>query len=594
MTPIDEIKQKIDVVDLVGEYVDLKKAGRNYRGLCPFHSEKTPSFMVSPELQIFKCFGCGEGGDVFSFYQKIEGLEFPQALENLAEKTGVKLPKKSYDPDKSQKKKIYTLNDLSGRFYNYLLTKPKVGKQALKYLKDKRKLSDETIKDFNLGYAPDSWDSLSNFLKGKKHTAEDVLAAGLIVQGRSGGFIDKFRKRITFPLTDIGGNVVGFTARVLDDGEPKYLNTPETLVFHKSSYLFGLDKAKVALKKEGAIFVEGQMDVISAYQAGIENVIATSGTSLTVGQLKLLSRYTTDITFAFDSDTAGLNALHRAIELAEKQGFNIKIAMIPEEYKDLDEFIQSAPKKVKSFLEEGIPAFDFFLVSALRRHNVQSPIGKKKAMAELVPIFSQISDPVLRDHYIKQISDKLDITETVVASLLTGTASEEAREYVSIREKSEKDNKGVEQKLGLSKKSPEEYILALLLKAPIESSQTVLYKLGQKDFVDAKLQEIFTQLKAYLTGRKRKFDIQSFTKKFDEELNGLVNELYLWDLGELNENEVHFNRELEGIYNSVKKRTARRELKGLGEQIKQAELAKDKVLLKDLSEQFGELSGKLI
>lgn len=590
MDPIDEIKQKIDVVDLVGEYVDLKKAGRNYRGLCPFHGEKTPSFMVSPELQIFKCFGCGEAGDIFSFYQKIEGLEFPQALENLAEKAGVKLPKKSYDPDKSQKKVIYALNELSAKFYNYLLTKHKVGKEALKYLKDKRGLTDATIKDFNLGYAPDSWDSLVGFLKGKKHKGEEILAAGLIVSAKSGNYIDKFRKRITFPLTDLSGNVVGFTARVLDDGEPKYLNTPETLVFHKSSYLFGLDRAKVALKKDGAVFVEGQMDVISAHQAGFLNVVASSGTSLTIGQLKLLSRYTNDITFAFDSDSAGLNALHRAIELAEKEGFNIKVAMIPEEYKDLDEFIQADSKKIKAFLADGIPAFDFFLVSALRRHNVQSPIGKKKAMADLTPIFSQISDPVLRDHYIKQISEKLDITETVVAGLLSDTTSGDAKEFFSARDSRQE----VEQQIGLSKKSPEEYILALLLKAPLESSQTVLYKLAQKDFTDLELQQIFTEFKAYLTGRKRKFEIQAFAKKFDEKLSALIDELYLWDLGELNENEIKFNKELESVFEFVKKRTAKREMKELGTQIKQAEMENNKKLLNELSKQFNELSEKLI
>jgi DNA primase len=590
MDPIDEIKQKLDIADLVGSYVELKKAGKNYKGICPFHSEKTPSMMVSPELQIYKCFGCGEGGDIFSFHQKVEGLDFIQSLEQLAEKTGVKLPKRSFDPERAKKKIIYELNDLSARYYHYLLTEHKVGKKALKYLKDDRGLTDETIKSFNIGYAPDSWDSLYKYLKGKKYKKEDLLAAGLVVNKKSGdGYIDKFRKRILFPFTGVDGRAVGFTGRALGDGIPKYLNSPETLVFHKSSFLYGLDKAKVALKQEGALFVEGQMDVISAHQSDISNVLASSGTSLTVGQLRLLSRYSKDITFAFDSDLAGLTAIHRAIELAEKQGFNIKVVMIPEEYADLDEFIRAKPKKSKKFVTEGIPAYDFFLVSALRRHNVASPIGKKKAMADLIPIFGKISDPVTRDHYIKKISEEVDVTETVVASMLSDVDNLEEKTYSRF-----KDEKAPESEFLLSKRSPEEYILALLLKVPLDTAQTLLYKLGQKDFEAEQLQEIFTDLKEYLRGRKRKFEINHFAKRFEEDLQSLVNELYLWDLGYLGENEEALISEIENVFENLKKKTTKRELKELSTQIKQAELEKNTDLLKELSQEFKELSEKLI
>lgn len=590
MDSIDEIKQKLDIVDLVGGYVEIKKAGRNYKGLCPFHSEKTPSFMVSPELQIYKCFGCGEGGDIFTFHQKIEGLDFPQSLEQLAERVGVKLPKRSFDPEKSKKKIIYELNDLTSRYYHYLLTEHKVGKPALKYLKEERGLTDEIIKEFNIGYSPDSWDSLYKFLNSKKYKNENLLSAGLIVNKKSGdGYIDKFRKRIIFPLIGVDGRIVGFTGRALGDGGPKYLNSPETPVFHKSSFLFGLDKAKVALKQDGAVFVEGQMDVISAHQAGVINVVASSGTSLTIGQLKLLSRYTRDITFAFDSDRAGLTAVHRAIDLAEKQDFHIKVAMIPEKYADLDEFVRAKPKKVKVFVSEGIPAYDFFLVSALRRHRMESPIGKKKAMAELIPIFSKISDPVLRDHYIKKISAEVDVTESVVASLLTDSGSEEAKSFLSPKVKETR-----EQQFALSKKSREEYIIALLLKAPLESAQTMLYKLGQKDFTSIQLQEIFMSLKKYLVGRKRKFKIHHFAKRFEDDLKNLVDELYLWDIGELAENEEQLNKELENVFDLLKKKTAKGELKELGKQIKQAELENNEELLKELSQEFKELSEKLI
>lgn len=590
MDHIDEIKQKIDIVDLVSGYIEIKKAGRNYKGVCPFHAEKTPSLMVSPELGIYKCFGCGEGGDIFNFHQKIEGLDFSQSLEQLAERAGVKLPEKAVDPEKTKKKILFKLNELSAKFYHYLLTEHKVGNQALKYVKDKRGLSMQTIGEFNVGYSPDSWDSLYKFLKSRNFKDEDMLAAGLIVKRKSGeGYIDKFRKRVMFPFVDISGNVVGFTGRVLDDGQPKYLNTAETLVFHKSSFLFGLDKAKVSLKQEGAVFVEGQTDVISAHQAGITNVISSSGTSITVGQLKLLGRYTKDITFAFDSDIAGLTAIHRAIELAEREGFNIQVAMIPEEYKDLDEMIVADVKAAKELLKEGVPVFDFFLVSALRRHNIMNPIGKKKAMADLIPIFSKITDPVMRDHYVQQIASELDITETVVASLLKDSDSDEAQEFLAVKAKTSEVSE-----FSVSKKSSEEYILALILKAPLDIAQTALYKLGQRDFTNPQLLEIFNSLKKYLVGRKRKFEVQHFIKRFDEDLKNIVDELYLWDLGSLSTNEDLIERELDSVFASLKKKTAKRELKELSVQIKQAELENNKKLLIELSQEFKELSEKLI
>ncbi len=586
MDPIDEIKQKLDIVDLVGSYLETKKAGRNYKANCPFHSEKTPSFMVSPELQIYKCFGCGESGDIFNFHQKIEGIEFGKSLEVLAERVGVKLPERSSDPNAVKKKTIFELNHLASKYFHYILTQHKVGKKALEYLKEGRGLTSKTIKDFNIGYAPESWDSLCKYLLKKDYKDEDILAAGLINKKRRGGYIDKFRGRVMFPLVGFGDKVVGFTGRVLGDGKPKYLNSPETLVFHKSSFLFGLNKAKTVLKNEGVVFVEGQLDVISAHQAGINNVVASSGTSLAVGQLKLLSRYTKDLTFAFDSDIAGDTAVRRAIELSEKQGFNIRVAVIPDKYADLDEFICDKPKKVAEFLSEAIPVFDYYLVSALKRHNVTSPIGKKNAVHELIPIFSKISDPVLRDHYIQKIANEFNVTESVVAQMLSNPQTPE-KTYVG-------DKKKVfEAPPFLKEKSLEEYILALILKSPLDSAQTYLYKLGQKDFISVSLREIFVDLKKYLQDRKKKFDIKSFIKKLEDGNAKIVNELYLWDMGEI-EGEQEIEKELSKIFEQLKRRSAKRELKDLSKQIKQAELENDKKLLKELSERFKELSEKLV
>ena len=585
MTPVEEIKQKIDIVDLVSGYVDLKKAGRNYRGLCPFHGEKTPSFMVSPELQIFKCFGCGKGGDLFTFHQEIEGIDFAASLEVLAERAGVKLEKRAYDPNKEKRKILFQINELAAQYYHFILTKHKVGKKALKYLKEKRKLTDKTIKEFMLGYSPDSWESLYGFLTKKKYKDDQILAAGLVVPAKNGGYVDKFRGRIIFPFTGIDGKVVGFSGRILGEGEPKYLNSPETEVFHKGSFLFGLDRAKVAIKKEGAVFVEGPVDVLSSYQNGIQNVVAPSGTALTVGQLKLISRYTQDMTFAFDPDFAGDKAIHRSIELAENQGINVKVGIIPGEYKDLDELIKSDLKKAKEILKDSVPVFDFFLVSVLKRQNVNDSIGKKKAMEELVPLFGKITDPVLKDHYVKKISNELDVSESVVADLISRPPNEAGSSF----QKAELTQPDLE----IIKRTSEEYIIALLLKIPLDMAHAVLYKLGQKDFTNEAFLEIFTELKTHLAKRKKKLDIEAFSKKLPEELKTTLDELYLWDLEYVIENEPVLERELNNTVEKIKKDTAKRDMKELSTRIKQAEATKNKKELTVLTKEFQELSEKL-
>src|SRR3989344_1434082 len=467
MDQVDEVKQKTDIVSLISEYIELKKAGRNYKALCPFHGEKTHSFMVSPELQIYKCFGCGESGDMFSFVEKTEGIEFPQALEKLAERAGIELEKMRPDPDKGKRQVVYEINHLTAEYYHFVLTKHKVGKNALDYLTKERKFTANTIESFKLGYAPDSWDGLISLLAKRKYSVSDILASCVVVAKKSGdGYLDKFKGRIIFPFTGIDGNVVGFSGRTVFDREPKYINTSETLVFHKSSFLYGLDKAKVGIRKKGAVFVEGPTDVISSYQAGVDNVVATSGTALTTGHLKIISRFTKDITFCFDSDSAGFSAVDRAIELAEKEDFNLRVAIIPEKYKDLDEFIKSGPKDLFSFFDGAVSVYDFFLTLVLKRYNKNDPIGKKKIVQELVPIYSRITDPVTLNHYTKRLSEAVSIDQTTVTNLLKGKAVsgfDTREEQIGDKGSDSEETKG---------KSPGEYILALLMKAPLDISQT--------------------------------------------------------------------------------------------------------------------------
>jgi DNA primase len=587
MDQVSQIKQKLDVVDVISSYISLKKAGRNYRGVCPFHSEKTPSFMVSPELQIFKCFGCGAAGDIFNFVEQIEGVDFPTALEQLAERAGIKLEKHDYDPEAALKKQIYFINELSAKFYHYILLNHPAGKIGLDYLVKQRKLTKETIKEFEIGCAPDNWDSLYKFLLKKGIKTEDMLQAGVIVNKQSGGgFIDKFRGRVMFPLKAVDGKILGFTARTLFNREPKYLNTAETSVFHKTFFLFGLDKNKLEIKRDGAIFVEGQMDLITAWQEGIKNIVSVSGTSLTNSQLTLLSRYTNDITFCFDSDSAGINASYRAVEMAEKLNFNIKMAVIPTPYKDLDDMVRANIEEAKRYIKNSIPAYDFFILTLLKKYDKNTALGKKSIMDELIPLFSKISNQVLFDHYSKKIASELNVSPETVLSVMKKGKTEDFDEATLYPES----------KLTSYKQNPEGYFLAIILKTEAELSEGFVNKLKASDFHNENLRNVFEKLKTYLEGKKKAVNINTLLKKFDENMQKVLSELYLWDLeGMIDfENKEKAEKELDFAVRRIKLESTKKALKDLSDEIKMAEDEKDEEKLDKLAKKFDRLSKGLL
>ena len=600
---VTQIKQKLDIVDVVNSYVSLKKSGRNYKAVCPFHSEKTPSFMVSQELQIYKCFGCGAAGDMFNFVEAIEGVDFPRAMEILAERAGVKIVKsEAYDEQSKIKRTIYSINELSTKFYEYVLLKQKAGKKALNYLKKDRKLTEETIKEFRLGYAPNAWDILYKFLRSKGVKDEDMLTSGVIVKrNEKEGFIDKFRGRVVFPLIDVGGKVVGFTGRTIFNHDPKYLNTSDTPVFHKSFFLFGLDRARVNIKKEGVIFVEGQMDAISAFQAGIDNVVGVSGTALTDSQLAILSRYTQDLTFCFDSDFAGVEASYRAIEMAERRNFNIKVAILPEPFKDLDDLIKSDSKEAKKVLKNSVPVYDFFIATSLRRNNKTTALGKKAIMEDLSPVFSKVSNQVLLDHYAKQISSELDLSLETVFSMFKKGVSAEDNKYEKIEES--------DQKFPVKIRMLEGYAINLLLKAPIEISKENIKKLKKEDFENIEIGEIFEELRKYIEDRKTDINIKSFLNKFEGAKRNLVSDLYMWDAGGDGKgdnrvdgkegsfegiDEKELTKELSDVCLRIKKDSVKRQLQILSDEIKIAETKKEEKELERLTKKFEKLSKSLL
>jgi len=405
MTDLDLIKSKIDVVEFIGQYLPLKKAGRNYKGICPFHSEKTPSFMVSPDKQIWHCFGCGKGGDVFRFLTEKEGLDFPEALAQLAERAGVQISTQSTG-EWGSKNLLFNINELAAKFFERAMADSTEGRQALNYLVS-RGLSRETAKTFRIGYAPSGWDYLIKFLERRGYKLEDIEKAGLAVQ-RARGYSDKFHHRLMFPITNTSGKVVGFTGRVLNpEDQPKYLNSPETAIFSKGRILYGLSVTKEDIQQANyAVLVEGQMDLLSSHQAGVKNVVASSGTALTIDQIKLVRRYGEALVLALDADAAGGEATKRAIELAAAEDLNIKVAILGE-FKDPDECIKAGADRWKQIVEGAIPIVDFYLDHSIKKFGIDTVAGKKKVAAEVLGVVGLLSDPVEKDQYIKKLSSAL-------------------------------------------------------------------------------------------------------------------------------------------------------------------------------------------
>src|SRR3989339_102633 len=416
------IKEKLDIVQTIQEYVPLKKAGIYYKAPCPFHREKTPSFMVNAEKQIWKCFGCSKGGDIFSFIQEMEGLDFPEALKLLADRAGVKIDSYRSEIDKSQKNRILDINQKAARFFHHILTEMEGANGAREYL-EKRGLKKETIEKWQIGFVPDQWDLLTKYFLKKGVGVDDLVVAGLVIKkdvARAGqGFYDRFRGRIMFPIWDVHGNVVGFTGRVLMETENsggKYMNTPQTLVYDKSRVIYGLDKAKTEIKaQDQVVLVEGQMDVVACHQAGMKNVVASSGTALTLEQIKLLKRYSSNIAMAFDGDSAGVAAAKRGINIALGEGLNVKAIRIPEgKGKDPDECLKKNPEVWFDSVKNASDVLHWFFEMVFFGKNTSDPKEKQKIANELLPIIGLIPFAVERDYWLKELAGRLGTDTSVL------------------------------------------------------------------------------------------------------------------------------------------------------------------------------------
>lgn len=412
----DEIKARISIEDLAGEYLELKRTGRNFKALSPWTNERTPSFIISPDKQIWHDFSSGKGGDIFGFIMEVEGMNFREALEFLARKAGVEI--ETFDSKRSKeiaekKERLRKILQISANFYQHMLIRDK---EALRYVFRNRKLSKEIVQEFKIGFAPNGQKTLTNFLLKKGFTINDIRDAGLL--NRFGG--DIFRNRMVIALQDSSGSPVGFTGRVIKDepNAPKYLNTPQTLLYDKSSNIFGLSQAKNEIRKAGfVVVVEGNMDVISSHQAGVKNVVATAGTAMTVHHLKALGRFSNDVRLCFDSDQAGISATERAISLGQQAGVELSIITLNQsagEAKDPDELIQKDLELWKDSILKPQPAIEWIFDQYEKRLNITTVIGKKEFSTNTLKLVENLNDPVEKDFYIEQIAKRIDVSKAIL------------------------------------------------------------------------------------------------------------------------------------------------------------------------------------
>jgi len=431
---VDELKARADIYNIVSGYVNLKKAGKNYTGLCPFHKEKTPSFTVDPIKQLYHCFGCGEGGDVISFIMKIENMQFLEAVEFLANKSGYKL---SYSHSGSseagrEKNRLFELNELAKKYYNYILFNSKKGAPALNYLK-KRGFEDKTIEQFKVGFSLDSWDNFSNFAKKRGYSCEEILGCGLAVKSSKRGseIYDRFRGRIMFPIKDIVNKTVGFGGRITPgfDGEKgqtaKYINTPETKLYSKSKNIYGIFEAKSHIVAEDRVLItEGYTDVMALYQCGVKNVVASLGTALTSDQIKILGRFTKNIILVFDSDEAGRSASLKGMErlqeynerldLYHENNINIGVSILDEGYDPADFIMKKGRESFIERIENSVSIIDFTIDTILRKYNISNLYEKLRASNVLLQFISTLSSRIVQEECLKKISQKLDIKESLL------------------------------------------------------------------------------------------------------------------------------------------------------------------------------------
>ena len=577
---VEEIKKKINIVNIVGEQVALKKKGKNFVGLCPFHGEKTASFMVNEELQIYKCFGCSKGGDVYKFLMETEGLDFPEALEKLADKAGVKLVKRVGEGHDS-KRELIVVHDLAAEYYHYLLTKHSAGEAARRYLKE-RGIKEKLIETFRLGYALPEWDGLVRYLVDKKGYKPEVLTAAGLAVGNGKRLYDRFRGRVMFPLLDISGRVVGFSGRVLPSfaeaskgkagyEEAKYINSAETEIYHKGKTLFGLTVARNDIKKKNrVVLVEGELDMISSFAAGVTETVAIKGSALTTEMVGILSRLTNTFVLALDADAAGEAAMKRSIEEAEKLELSIKMVEIVGG-KDPDEIARSEPREWLEMVEKAAPVYEFFFNKAIGKWGTDSVEGVGRVVREVVPYLAKVENSVIREVWARKLAEKVGVDKARVWEEIEKIRSGRREKKV---ETSEKPSEAA------AKHRFDLQIVGLLL----FSAEGLREKI-KKELVGLPIVGAAGKLVETILESREALKAEQLVAALPQELRSLAQEAYL--IGSEGEDG---DKDVKRLVLEWARRVIRGERNRLTAAIKKGEEAGDEALLANLSEKLVKLN----
>lgn len=595
MTPVEEIKERLNIIDVIQEYVPLKNMGSNHKGLCPFHNEKSPSFTASEHKQFFHCFGCGKGGDIFTFVQEFEGVEFPEALRMLAAKANVEL--KAHNPKESNEKtRLLDCLALAAEFFHAALLKSEEGKVARDYIA-KRGLSDEVVKQFKLGYSADSWDTLMNFLKKKGYSEKEIEKAGLIVPSTKGraGFYDRFRGRLMFPIENAHGNVIGFTARTLkaDEAGAKYINTPQTAVYNKSQAIYGLSHSRKHIKNVNAIvIVEGNVDVITAHQFKFRNVIATSGTALTIEQVRLLKRYSPNIILAFDADSAGIKAAWKGMKIAIQQGMNIKVMRLPEG-KDPDDLIREDAQQFRKLGAEAKLFMDYAFDAVLNERDLGNVQHKKQAAAELLPMIALVPDSIEQSHYLDQLGQRLQVD----ADLLRQRIQESERNNRVANRQSDQNQQPEQQP---AQQTPQqvgkleqlgERVCAVLTVQPAEF-QTAIEHVNSGMFPEGEVQTLYKMFETSYNHHGI-FDIALVEQENQTNAGGLQKAQMIGEELYSDYTTQAIQMELLSLLSQIEREHIQTRLKAVEHQLSEAERIEDEEAIRRLSEEVRHLTQSL-
>lgn len=577
----EKIKERINAADLIGEYLKLERAGSNFKALCPFHNEKTPSFMVNPERNFWYCFGCQKGGDIFSFVQEMEGIDFRDALEKLAEKAGIEIPrfeKFQNKEEKSQKKKVYEILEIATRYYQRQLTESDQGKKIIEYLKERR-ITGEAAGDFRIGYSPDGWENILSLLLKKGYKLDDINASGLLVErDEKNRHYDRFRNRIMFPIIDANGRVIGFSARALpgeDKEGAKYINTPQTIVYDKSKVLYGIYQARAEIrKKNSVILVEGNMDVVASFSAGVENIVAISGTALTQEQVDILKRYGENFKFCFDSDQAGRQAMQKSIKLALKTEIDVEAIILPKGHKDVNDLVIENSKKWEEVVSKSRPVMEYFFTVAFENYSPSRSQDRKNIAKNLLNIIKDIADPIEKNFWLKKLSEKLEIDEEVLTQVLERARIKE-RKQNRLTENFQEKNKIKEKKTRVA--ALQERLLGVLSLYLDELSDYIeKFKL---DIIDSKYQKYWKKI------------LNNDTEEVQSEINRFeLSVKYAYDPNEgFYENDVDPRKEWDLVLAELEKEKRRDLLNKIAFDLKRAEEEGDKEAVNILTKEFSNL-----